>query len=66
MKQGACFKCQKKGNIAKDCPPNEERVPMMQEKKLMVKDLITQIQTMTEEEKMKFVKLMDDKEKADF
>ena len=66
IKQGTCFKCQKKGHIAKNCPPNKERIPLVQEKKSMVKDLVTQIQTMTEEEKMKFVKLMDDEEKADF
>ena len=66
MKQGACFKCQKKGHIAKDCLPNKERIPMVQEKKSNMKDLVTLIQTMTEKEKMKFVKLMDDEEKADF
>jgi hypothetical protein len=66
MKQGICFKCRKKGHIAKDCPPNKERIPLVKEKKSMVKDLVTQIQTMTGEEKMKFVKLMDDEEKADF
>ena len=66
IKQGTCFKCWKKGHIAKNCPPNKERIQMVQEKKSNMKDLVTQIQTMTEEEKMKFVKLMDDEEEADF
>ena len=66
IKKGACFKCQKRGHIAKNCPLNKERIPMVQKKRSMVKDLVTQIQTMTEKEKMKFVELMDDEEKADF
>ena len=66
IKQGACFKCQKRGQVAKDCPPNKERIPMVTETKSNMKDLVTQIQTMTEKDKMKFVKLMDDEEKADF
>ena len=66
MKQGACFKCQKKGHIAKDCPPDKGKTPTVPEKKSAAKDLVTQIQTMTKEEKMKFVELMDDEEKADF
>ena len=65
MKEGACFKCRKKGHMAKDCL---EGIPVTQEKKSIVKDLVTQIQTMTREEKMKFVELtkIDDEEKADF
>ena len=66
MKQGVCFKCRKKGHIAKDCPPDKEKTPTVPEKKSAAKDLVTQIQTMTKEEKMKFVELMDDEEKADF
>ena len=66
MKQGVCFKCRKKGHIAKDCPPNKGRIPMVSEKKSTVKDLVTQIQTMTKEEKMKVAELMEGEEKTDF
>src|SRR5271168_3267643 len=65
MKQGTCFKCWKKGHIAKNCPPNKERIPMVPEKKSTMKDLVTQIQTLTKEEKMKFVEtVMDDEGKT--
>jgi hypothetical protein len=66
MKQGVCFKCRKRGHIAKDCPPDKGKIPIVPEKKSAVKDLVTQIQNMTKEEKMKFVELMDDEEKTDF
>ena len=66
MKQGVCFKCRKEGHIAKDCPPDKGKTLTVPEKKSAAKDLVTQIQTMTKEEKMKFVELMDDEEKADF
>jgi hypothetical protein len=68
MKEGACFKCQKRGHIAKNCPLNKERILVTQAKKSTVKDLVAQIQTMTKEEKMKFIESTkeDDEEKADF
>ena len=58
MKQGACFKCKKRGHMAKDCP--EKKSTPTPSKKFSAKDLYTQIRTMTKEEKDDFVKLMMD------
>jgi hypothetical protein len=56
MKQGACFKCRKRGHMAKDCP--DRKSGPSPSKKFSAKDLITQIRTMTKEEKNEFTNLM--------
>ena len=43
IKEGACFKCQKRGHIAKNCPSNKERILVTQAKKSTVKDLVAQV-----------------------
>ena len=59
MRQGACFKCKKRGHLARDCPDGK---PNSSPKKLSAKDLIAQIRALTKEEKSDFANLMMDEE----
>ena len=56
MKQGACFRCKKRGHMAKDCPDGKSTLPPF--RKFSAKDLITQIRTMTKDEKNEFTNMM--------
>jgi hypothetical protein len=62
MKKGACFKCKKPGHLARDCPPEKNRIPS---KKTGMKDLVTQIRALTKEERDEFLNLMTTGEQED-
>lgn len=55
MKKGACFNCEEIGHLAKDCKKKKQ---FPQIRKSTLKDLATQIRTMTKDEKQELADLM--------
>ena len=56
MRQGACFRCKRRGHLAKDC--SNQKMNQAPPKKLSAKDFIAQIRALTKEEKNNFANLM--------
>jgi len=50
MKNGLCFKCEKKGHLGRDCPPEEDKkkapVASFSPKKMKGKDVYTHIKAL--------------------
>ena len=59
MSEGKCFKCKKRGHRARDCLPDRAQTTSTEtKKKSMTKDLVSQMKTMTKEEKMELAEVM--------